>query len=179
MIKIRKGVFETNSSSSHSLVARYYQVEGLEIPPTVYLTETMPVPNDMNGIYTLFVYREYKEAFYSILFENGVQRIFVDNQEIPTITGIPHNLGFPTNYVLAVCFGEHDRFFEVDSWGDYDTNYGTHRFGVKEVLLLEALYSNPNYVVQFFKGFDGDEVECSFSEWKEEHSIVYQMAHPT
>ena len=65
MLNIRNGIFETNSSSTHSLVVSLIQIDGLEIPSTVEIESGhFPLDNNVHGCYTYFKEKGREKQFF-------------------------------------------------------------------------------------------------------------------
>lgn len=175
MINIRNGLFETNSSSSHSLVVSLIQIDGLEITPIVNI-ESGHAPWDINihGCYTYFKEKGREKQFFGFLLFNGVKQIFVDGKPVGADSEDRDiTMSFSPEELLSRCFGLTEYFYEGSAWGDgYDELDTSKDFSYSDFVRVERYEKDPRYKITYYNMYDA---ECSKEEFVEEHKFMIEL----
>lgn len=132
MISIRKGMFETNSSSIHALIIDKDTIEPKRI---IHMSsdfdEYSAESNDVDGpSYVYFLARERRQTkeLFSYLKKCGVEKVLLDGNPMQLVIKTEDDPDFrPLQEIQALVFGDVktiyvDRDYERDTFDQYDNN---------------------------------------------------------
>lgn len=153
MRQIRYGVFETNSSSTHSLVVMIVQTQNLDIPSTIRIDTRSGESfwdNTPNGFYNLLKDEGQEQKFLNLLARNGVREIYVDGQLVETNPNDCQIKGWVGPDIIARCFGDYKVFGTMEPFGDdYEWAYGNEDYPwdlkLEEVKTIQEYAKNSDY----------------------------------
>ena len=175
MLNIRNGIFETNSSSTHSLVVSLIQIDGLEIPSTVDIESGhFPLDNNVHGCYTYFKEKGREKQFFGFLLSKGVKQIYVDGIPVKADSEDRDiSMSFSPEELLSKCFGLTEYFFESSAWGGgYDELDTSKDFSYSDFVRIERYEKDPRYKVTYYNSYDE---ECSKEEFVKEHKYMIDL----
>lgn len=177
MISIRVNMFETNSSSCTTLAVIIAQINGLDIPPKVYIkSDAWKWDKTLDGSYALAKSYNKEDEFFGLLKYVGVKEIYLDGNLVNTETTNKEVTFRKTEYILAACFGKYLCFTEVEGYGG---EYEESKFlNEKEIDTIQSYIKNPEYIVDCYAYGNEDDLGTSI-DWKDVLSskIWYKNKH--